>query len=237
MTDRNRPRASGLRRRASGFPSLAAAMKRCRKCGLPNGVSAVFGRYDSPRWMLVGQAPGKKEVALGRPFAGAAGRRLFQWLAEAGFEEQQFRSFCYVTAMMKCFPGSGERGDLKPSRQQVANCSSWLEKELESVRPAVLIPVGQLAIERFLGKAKLDELIGRQFRRRIAGREVRVIPLPHPSGASAWTNAPENRKLIRRATRLLARAASDGRDAATGRAQRREPTSPGPGRLRRSSSR
>jgi uracil-DNA glycosylase len=212
-------------------------MKRCRKCGLPKGVSAVFGRFDSPRWMLVGQAPGKKEVALGRPFAGAAGRRLFQWLAEAGFEEQQFRSFCYVTATMKCFPGSGERGDLKPTRQQVANCASWLEQELAFVEPEVLIPVGQLAIERFLGKARLDELIGRRFQRYILGRPVTVIPLPHPSGASAWTNAVENRRLIQRAIRLLAQAASAERDAAADRALRRGPTSPDPGRPRRSSSR
>jgi uracil-DNA glycosylase len=168
----------------------------------------VFGRFDSPRWMLVGQAPGKKEVALGRPFAGAAGRRLFQWLAEAGFTEERFRSFCYVTAMMKCFPGSGERGDLKPSRQQVANCAPWLEQELTLVRPDVLIPVGQLAIERFLGKARLEELVGRQFRRSVIGRAVTVIPFPHPSGASAWTNAPENRTLILRAIRLIRRAAS-----------------------------
>ena len=185
-------------------------MRRCRKCGLPEGVSAVFGRFDAPRWMLVGQAPGKKEVVLGRPFAGAAGRRLFQWLAEAGFTEQQFRSFCYVTAMMKCFPGGGERGDLKPSRQQVANCAPWLDKELALVRPVVLIPVGQLAIERFLGKARLEELVGRRFRLRIAGRAVTVIPLPHPSGASAWTNALGNRTLIRRAIRLVRAAASDG---------------------------
>jgi len=183
-------------------------MRLCRKCGLPKGVSAVFGRFDSPRWMLVGQAPGKKEVLLGRPFAGAAGRRLFQWLSEAGFKEQQFRSFCYVTAMMKCFPGSGQRGDLRPRRQQLANCAAWLEQELALVRPAVLIPVGQLAIERFLGKARLDELIGRRFRRSIAGRTLTVIPLPHPSGASAWTNAVENRRLIRRAIRLVAEAAS-----------------------------
>ncbi len=195
---------------ANSFVSLATRMRRCRKCGLPKGVSAVFGRFDAPRWMLVGQAPGKKEVLLGRPFAGAAGRRLFQWLAEAGFEEEQFRSFCYVTAMMKCFPGSGERGDLKPTRQQVANCASWLEQELALVRPTVLIPVGQLAIERFLGKAKLEELVGRGFRCTIAERTVTVIPLPHPSGASAWTNATENRVLIGRAIRLV-RAAASGR--------------------------
>ncbi len=192
----------------TGHVQLARRMRRCRRCGLPKGINAVFGRFDSPRWMLVGQAPGKKEVALGRPFAGAAGRRLFQWLAEAGFEEQQFRSFCYVTAMMKCFPGSGERGDLKPNRQQVANCSSWLSEELALVRPDVVIPVGQLAIERFLGKRKLEEVVGRRFHRTVDGRLVTLVPLPHPSGASAWTNASANRVLIRRTIRLLGQTAS-----------------------------
>jgi len=221
----------------SGHGQLARRMRRCRKCGLPKGVSAVFGRFDSPCWMLVGQAPGKKEVALGRPFVGAAGHRLFQWLAEAGFEEHRFRSFCYVTAMMKCFPRSGERGDLKPSRRQVANCAPWLERELALVKPAVLIPVGQLAIERFLGKSRLDELVGRQFRRLISGRAVTVIPLPHPSGASAWTNASRNRALILRAIRLVRAAASGRRCSESGRGAEKERPSPVPGRLQHSSSR
>ena len=194
--------------RSADFAVLAAPLKRCRRCGLPRGVSAVFGRFDSPRWMLVGQAPGKREVAVGRPFAGAAGRRLFAWLAEAGFAEEQFRSFCYVTAMMKCFPGRGERGDLRPSRRQVANCSGWLDAEFALARPDVVIPVGQLAIERFLGRVGLAEVIGRRFAAEVGGRVVSIIPLPHPSGASAWTNAPGNRVLVRRAIRLVARAAS-----------------------------
>ena len=226
-----------VQRTSTSFEPLAARMRRCRKCGLPDGVSAVFGRFDSPRWMLVGQAPGKKEVALGRPFAGAAGRRLFDWLAEAGLEEEQFRSFCYVTAMMKCFPGSGERGDLKPSRQQVANCAPWLEQELALVKPAVLIPVGQMAIERFLGKARLEELVGRQFRRSVIGRAITVIPLPHPSGASAWTNAPGNRELIRRAIRLVAGEATGRKDCEGARGARRGRRGHAPGRSPRSSSR
>ena len=192
----------------SDFTSLAKRMRRCRKCGLPRGISAVFGRFDSPRWMLGGQAPGKREAALGRPFAGAAGRRLFSWLREAGFEEDEFRSHCYITAMMKCFPGSGERGDLRPSRAQVQNCAGWLEQELSAVRPTVLIPVGQLAIERFLGKVKLARVIGRKFEAEVQGRVVAVIPLPHPSGASAWTNAPSNSRLLRQAIGLIRRAAS-----------------------------
>lgn len=155
--------------------------------------------------MLVGQAPGQKEIALDRPFAGPAGKRLFKWLADVGFEEEEFRSMCYITAVMKCFPGKGERGDLRPSRVQLANCAPFLEQELAMVRPGVLIPVGGLAIERFLGKRKLVDVIGRRFRQDIVGREVSVVPLPHPSGASAWTNMPGHQVLIRRALGLLKR--------------------------------
>jgi len=160
--------------------------------------------------MLVGQAPGKQEIELDRPFAGPAGRRLFNWLGGVGFGEEEFRSMCYVTAVMKCFPGKGTRGDLRPSRSQFENCSRFLEQELGLVRPSVIIPVGGLAIERFLGKRRLVETIGRRFGVEVQGRSATVIPLPHPSGASAWTNAQDNQKLIRRALGLI-RSALSGR--------------------------
>ncbi len=196
--------------RAEAFGRLAARMRRCRKCGLGPGVRAVFGRFDRPGWMLVGQAPGTREAALGRPFAGPAGRRLFDWLARAGFDEEEFRSCCYVTAVMKCFPGKGARGDLRPSRRQVENCAPFLAAELALVRPRVLIPVGGLAIERFLGKVKLADVVGRALELPVAERTTKVIPLPHPSGASAWTNAAGNQRLVRQAIDLV-RAESKGR--------------------------
>lgn len=190
------------------FASLARRMRRCRKCGLGPGIRAVFGRFDRPRWMLVGQAPGRQEIELDRPFAGPAGRRLFGWLESVGFGEDEFRSMCYVTAVMKCFPGKGQRGDLRPSREQLENCSRFLEQELELVRPAVIVPVGGLAIERLLGRRTLEDVIGRRFAVEVQGRRTSVIPLPHPSGASAWTNARDNQKLIRRALSLVRRAFS-----------------------------
>jgi len=186
-------------------------MRRCRKCGLETGIHAIFGSYGQPRWVLVGQAPGKQEIALDRPFAGPAGKRLFRWLGDAGFKEDEFRSSCYVTAMMKCFPGRGERGDLRPSRVQLANCAPFLDEELALVRPSVLVPVGGLAIERFLGKVKLKDVVGQRFETEIAESKAMVIPLPHPSGASAWTNAAGNQRLIRRAIALLRREKSSGR--------------------------
>ena len=187
-------------------------MKACRRCGLGPGIRAIFGRFDEPRWMLVGQAPGQREIALDRPFAGPAGRRLFDWLGKAGFEdEESFRSTCYITALMKCFPGKGERGDLRPSKGQLANCAGFLEQELAVVRPRVLVPVGSMAIERFLGKRRLVDVIGRLFDVDLGGSETTVIPLPHPSGASAWTNMPEHQALIRRALGILKRMGPSGR--------------------------
>ncbi|UCG42461.1 MAG: uracil-DNA glycosylase [candidate division WOR-3 bacterium] len=185
-------------------------MRRCQRCGLGPGVRAIFGRFDRPEWMMVGQAPGLREIDLDRPFAGPAGKRLFGWLESVGFSEDEFRSMCYVTAVMKCFPGKGQRGDLRPSRVQLKNCGRFLGQELELVKPSVVIPVGALAIERFLGKRRLEDAIGRRFVVEVPGRATTVIPLPHPSGASAWTNAPANHRLIRRALRLI-RSATSGR--------------------------
>lgn len=180
-------------------------LRRCRWCGLPGDVRPVFSSFTGQRWMLVGQAPGIKEQIFRRLFVGAAGRRLFKWLAEAGFAEEEFRSFCYITAVMKCFPGKGRRGDRKPNKRQLGNCAFWLEKELALIKPAVVIPVGKLAIERFLGRVKLAEVVGKRFVQTVNEQKVTVIPLPHPSGASVWTNRRENQKLIKQALRLIGR--------------------------------
>jgi uracil-DNA glycosylase len=215
---------------------LVARMKRCARCGR-NGPP-VFGEFEPGQdWMLVGQAPGREEVRQAVPFVGPAGRRLFEWLKEAGFEEQGFRSMCYVTAVYKCYPGKGGHGDLKPNRSQLERWAHFLDEEFDIVQPGVLILVGSMAIDHFLGHLPLASAVGREFKKTIRGLDVTVIPLPHPSGASAWPFQPGNRKLLSRALRLIAAAATCGRDAATGRALQTEPASPGPGRLRRSSSR
>jgi len=185
---------------------LVARMRQCTKCGR-NGPP-VFGRFEpGQRWMLVGQAPGREEVRRGMPFVGPAGRRLFEWLLQAGFEEHEFRSKCYITAVYKCYPGKGGHGDLRPSRSQLERCASLIDEEFDIVQPAVLIPVGSLAIEHFLGHLPLAEAVGHKFRTVVRGREVTVIPLPHPSGASVWPFRPGNQKLLDRALNLIARAA------------------------------
>ncbi|HEX5072788.1 MAG TPA: uracil-DNA glycosylase family protein [Gemmatimonadaceae bacterium] len=196
---------------ARGLPVLldahAAALAACRRCTFDDAnVLPVISSAREPRAMLVGQAPGKTEVVDRRPFAGRAGRTLFRWFASIGIDEQVARRRIYIAAITRCFPGSSPsgRGDMVPSPSQIANCSAWLDAEIEMIRPAVIIPVGRLAIERFLGGGLLSDLVGRAHRLRgLPGAPV-AIPLPHPSGASSWIHAPGHMELVVRSLELIA---------------------------------
>jgi uracil-DNA glycosylase len=158
--------------------------------------------------MLVGQAPGKSELTDRRAFTGRAGRTLFRWLERAGLDEETFRREVYIAAITRCYPGPSPagRGDRVPSPEEQALCAPWLDAELDLIRPALIIPVGRLAIDRFLPREPLDRLVGRVHASVVRGRTISVIPLPHPSGASSWVNVPANRTLLDRAIEQLREA-------------------------------
>ena len=164
----------------------------------------VVGQPVPSKVLLLGQAPGDKEPKLGRPFAWTAGKTLFQWFERIGLDEDAVRSRVYLAAVCRCFPGKKPRGgDRLPTPQEIANCQVWLERELELLQPELLIPVGKLAIARFLDFQRLTEVIGRDFRLEIDSGPVDVIPLPHPSGASTWHRSSPGRELLQQALLLI----------------------------------
>jgi uracil-DNA glycosylase len=178
-------------------------IRACRKCVLAGHLKEarpVVAGQATDRVMIVGQAPGAIEHAVGAPFSGRSGIVLRQWLARAGLDEDHLP---YRSAMTKCFPGKSPSGagDRRPSPAEIALCAPWLEREIALVRPEVLLLVGQLAIERFWGKVPLQEAVGRARRE----PERVLIPLPHPSGSSRWLNESANRALLDRALRILRR--------------------------------
>ncbi|MCP4541615.1 MAG: uracil-DNA glycosylase [Chloroflexi bacterium] len=184
--------------------TLHSQMRVCRRCldaGHPIAPGAVFSGPTTACVMIVGQAPGVTEMEVKRPFNGSSGRRLFRWLAQAGWDENEFRATQYMTAVTKCYPGKspGGKGDRVPTRAEQKLCTPFLERELALVRPQILVPVGGLAIRRFLGSVKLVDVVG-EIMQDEAG--CWIVPLPHPSGASLWLNRPENQE---RVTRALAR--------------------------------
>jgi uracil-DNA glycosylase len=203
--------------------ALHTELRACRRCveaGHFIVSPPIFAGSPTARLMIVGQAPGRVEQEqTHRPFSGPAGKRLFRWLAEAGWAEEEFRTTNYMSAITKCYPGPhpAGRGDRVPSKAEQALCQPWLEQELALVQPQVVVPVGGLAIGRFLGPAKLDDVVGRAFERPTADPQLttwarrhlppqtRIIPLPHPSGASQWFNSPTNQALLRQALQLLQR--------------------------------
>lgn len=183
------------------------ALAACRLCGHPSGVTPILSNAVRPRVMLVGQAPGKVESAGGRPFAGRAGKTLFRWLEQAGVDEPTARHRIYIAAVTRCFPGPSPsgRGDRVPSREEQDACGIWLERELTIIRPRLVIPVGKLAIERFLPSLPLDRVIGRAFDVEHAGGASLVVPLPHPSGASSWVHQGDHPRLLARAIARIGR--------------------------------
>jgi uracil-DNA glycosylase len=190
---------------AEALDAHCASLLACRRCAHAPGVLPIVARTRAPRAMLVGQAPGKTEAGGGKPFAGRAGATLFRWLARAGMDEAQAREWLYISAITRCYPGPHQsgRGDRVPSPRERANCGDWLDAELRIIRPRLIIPVGRLAIDRFLGARALDELVGREHEVAHAGGGAIVVPLPHPSGASSWIHAPEHRLLLDRALELI----------------------------------
>jgi uracil-DNA glycosylase len=134
--------------------ALRSAAAGCTACDLyRDATQTVFGE-GSPgaEVMLVGEQPGDGEDREGRPFVGPAGRMLDQALEEAGID----RDLAYVTNVVKHFKFE-RRGKLrlhkKPNAEQVHACFPWLEAELATVRPRVLVLLGATAAQALLGSS------------------------------------------------------------------------------------
>jgi uracil-DNA glycosylase len=132
---------------------LRAAAAACEGCELfRNATQTVFGEGPSDaRLMFVGETAGDQEDLAGRPFVGAAGRLLDEALTEVGIE----RNTTYVTNIVKHFkwtPRGKRRLHSKPSSREIAACFPWLEAEIESVGPELIVCLGATAAQGLLGR-------------------------------------------------------------------------------------
>jgi uracil-DNA glycosylase len=190
--------------------TLHRRLDACRACPAMIGP-VVHGPPIASKIMLVGQAPGPREGGFGRPFAWTAGKTLFRWFAEScSVGEDQFRERVYMAAVARCFPGKAKGGgDRKPDAEEIIRCRTFLEGEARILEPELVLAVGTLAITEILGERvrgkKLDAIIGRKERVTWFGREVDVVALPHPSGASPWHKLEPGKTLLAQALRIVAR--------------------------------
>ncbi|HUP44799.1 MAG TPA: uracil-DNA glycosylase family protein [Thermoanaerobaculia bacterium] len=186
------------------FRDHLARLFACRAC--PNVFGEpVTGAVEGTRVMLIGQAPGPREVVDRRPFAFTAGQRLFRWFADhLDIAETEFRQRVHIAAVIRCFPGKDPKGgDRVPDADEIARCGAHLDREMAMLRPELVIAVGTLASQQLIGIAQLKDAVGRIHRASRAGHEFDVVVLPHPSGRSTWLNRAENMALLQQSLQLI----------------------------------
>jgi uracil-DNA glycosylase family 4 len=145
--------------------------------------------------MLVGEAPGATEDALGRPFVGRAGQLLDELLGAAGLE----RAAVYITNVVKARPP----GNRDPRADEVAHHMPWLEAELALVQPRLVVPLGRHALAHFAPGVKISDVHGTVRTQR--GRTL--FPLYHPAAA---LRSPALRATLFEDARALGAALSEG---------------------------
>jgi uracil-DNA glycosylase len=137
---------------AKSLKELRDEAKACQDCPLwANATQTVFGAGDPhARVMLVGEQPGDEEDKKGLPFVGPAGRLLDRALEAAGVD----REHLYVTNAVKHFKWQlrGKRRLHKtPAQREIDACHQWLEGEVESVKPHVIVALGATAAKAIIG--------------------------------------------------------------------------------------
>jgi uracil-DNA glycosylase family 4 len=152
---------------------LKAAVSGCTKCGLhKTRTQTVFGVGDeNADWMLIGEAPGAEEDRLGDPFVGQAGKLLDNMLAAIGLSRQEN---VYIANVLKCRPP----GNRNPTPEEVEQCTPHLLKQIELIRPKLILAMGRFAAQTLLDSdASIASLRGRVHR--YAG--VPLIVTYHPA--------------------------------------------------------
>lgn len=131
--------------RSLDWRALKAAVSSCTDCALRAGCTqTVFGVGDErARWLLVGEAPGAEEDRLGEPFVGQAGKLLDNMLAAIGLKRGEN---VYIANVLKCRPP----GNRNPEPHEVAACSPYLARQIELIRPKLVVAMGRFAAQTLL---------------------------------------------------------------------------------------
>jgi uracil-DNA glycosylase len=157
------PRAADIA--AMDWPALREAVVSCTACGLCQGRrQTVFGvGHQRAHWMIVGEAPGEQEDLKGEPFVGAAGQLLDNMLralqltrGDAAPERQ-----VYIANTLKCRPPRNRN----PEPDELAQCEPFLMRQIELVRPRLILAMGRFAVQSLLRSSEpIGKLRGRVHR-------------------------------------------------------------------------
>jgi uracil-DNA glycosylase family 4 len=157
----------------SELSDLAQLIQRCPDCRLcETRTQAVPGEGpEDARIMFIGEAPGFNEDKQGRPFVGAAGKFLEQLLGVAGLKREDV----FIGNVLKCRPPNNR----DPMPDEIEACRKWLDRQIELIRPEVIVTLGRFSMGRFIPGASISRIHGDP--RVIDG--VTVVPMFHPAAA------------------------------------------------------
>lgn len=136
---------------------LHDAIRHCTLCPLhETRTNAVPGEgsFDASL-MFVGEAPGAKEDETGRPFVGKSGQLLTSLLEEIGFAREDV----FITSILKSRPPKNRT----PTKFEVNVCRPYLERQIELIKPQVIVLLGGVAISSLIGPWKVSESHGRFY--------------------------------------------------------------------------
>jgi uracil-DNA glycosylase family 4 len=163
------------------WPALRAAVVGCRACTLCDGRrQTVFGSgHPRAHWLIVGEAPGEQEDALGEPFVGESGQLLDRMLRALGLSRQacdppDAARQVFIANSLKCRPP----GNRNPTAQELAACQPYLERQITLVQPRVILAMGRFAVQTLLGS---NEPLGRLRGRLHDWRGVPLVVTYHPA--------------------------------------------------------
>ncbi len=182
----------------SELEALAAEINRCTRCPLHHGrTRAVPGEGpQNALVMFIGEAPGFHEDQQGRPFVGAAGKFLDELLESIGMKREEV----FIANVIKCRPP----GNRDPLPEEIEACRPFLDRQLELVRPKLVVTLGRFSMARAFPKARISDVHGQP--RKIGG--VVYYPMYHPAAA---LHQPSLRRIVeedmRRIPELLRQAA------------------------------
>jgi uracil-DNA glycosylase len=158
--------------RVLSLEEIRAEMGQCQRCKLYAGAkNLVFGEgAPDARLMFVGEAPGAEEDATGRPFVGDAGQLLNNMLSKLGLAREEV----YITNVVKSRPP----GNRDPEPDEITACMPFLKKQIQAIRPRVIVTLGKIATQALLGiKEPITRIRGHWQKY----DHIRVMPTFHPS--------------------------------------------------------
>ncbi len=172
--------SKAVQRALAQLPTPGEGPQACRRCDLwRHATQAVVGDgVVSATLMLVGEQPGDEEDLRGLPFVGPAGAVLEQAIAAAGLK----RSDLYITNAVKHFkwtPRGKRRMHARPSIDKINACSMWLNQEISTIRPFVIVALGSTALRALTGSSTSIDAARLMHLRHIDG--TRVLATYHPA--------------------------------------------------------